>query len=558
MEGKKLKIDYVYTDILIIGGGSAGSMAAIRAKELNPDKRVLIFEKNNIKYSGSIPRGMDALNIVAVPGTNTAEDYVEASRIACEGVLDEGPSYVMAKRSWDLLKKIEGWGVYFPTDENGNYEILQTTPKGKFTVTMKEPNLKIILQERVENLGCLVLNRTMAVELLVKDGRIVGAIGLNIRSGEIIVCHAKAVIITAGGAARFGMPNNGYLYGIYDCPANSGDAYALAYKAGAELTGLEYTVCYYIIKDINTPLLYITLTRGAQLLNAFGEHLEHGHPSIKSMVTEHQNGKGYLRIRMSHLSDERISGIEDILFSTEKPVQQRYFRERGIDFRNSDIELGPTEFFLCGGHGITGVSVKENASSSVPGLFAAGDTSNVHRGHLSGAFVFGEIAAESALEYIQNLPDEDHNFQADVQKVCQKINRFNNSNGGISVEEFEFKTRRLITDFVTPPKNDYKLNRGIEEMKRMRNELYQLVKIGNSHDLYKAFEVENIITCAILSASASLERKESRWGFWHYRSDYPKTDPNYCKHVVVKKGVTEDDIITYLREPQKISDANRL
>jgi succinate dehydrogenase/fumarate reductase flavoprotein subunit len=142
---------------------------------------------------------------------------------------------------------------------------------------MKEPELKTILAKRVHEMGVRVVNRTMAAQLLKAGDRVTGAIGLNVRTGEIIVCKAKSVILTAGGTARFGLPNNGYLYGVYDFPGNTGDGYCLAYKAGAELSGFEYTLIYYIIKDINAPLLYITLTRGANLLNAFDDHREKDH-----------------------------------------------------------------------------------------------------------------------------------------------------------------------------------------------------------------------------------------------------------------------------------------
>jgi len=135
------KPDYavIDADVLIIGGGSAGIMAAIRAKEVNPDQKVVIFEKGEIKYSGCIARGMDALNIVALPGVSTPELYVESNSIACEGIMDEPVNYRMAQRSWDMMKKLESWGVCFPVDEKGRYEVLQVHPKGKFCVTMKEP-----------------------------------------------------------------------------------------------------------------------------------------------------------------------------------------------------------------------------------------------------------------------------------------------------------------------------------------------------------------------------------------------------------------------------------
>jgi succinate dehydrogenase/fumarate reductase flavoprotein subunit len=533
----------VYADVLIIGGGSAGAMAAIRAKEVNPAQKVVVFEKGHILYSGCIARGMDALNIVAVPGITTPELYVESNGMACEGIMDEPVNYRMAQRSYPLMKKLERWGVFFPQDKDGNYELLQVHPKGKFCLAMKEPELKTILAKRLLGLGCQVFNRVMGLQLIVEEGRVAGAIGMNIHTGDLVVCRAGAVILCSGGTARFGLPNSGYLYGVYDFPGNTGDGYAMAFQAGAQLTGFEFTLNYYIIKDINAPLLYITLTRGAQLLTAMDVHLEDNHPSIKSMVLEHRKDAGPLRIRMKHLPEAKIREIEDILFSTERPVQQRFYEGRGVNFRTGDIELWPTEFYLCGGHGLTGIFVDERAAASLPGLYAAGDVSLVARGHLSGAFVFGEIAAEEATEYARkNSPGR---FDAQVLGGLKRDleQRMEQKDGQVTIEEFEYKVRRLINDYVTPPKNEYKLKMALWWMDRFQKEIREKVSIRGMHDLFKALEVENIILCAKLSATASLERKESRWGFWHFRSDYPKKDDGqWRKHIMLQQGEEPGEI----------------
>jgi succinate dehydrogenase/fumarate reductase flavoprotein subunit len=544
---------HVHADILIIGGGSAGAMAAIRAKEVNPHQKVVVFEKGHILYSGCIPRGMDALNIVAVPGITTPDLYVESNGLACEGIMDEPVNYQMAKRSYAMMKELENWGVFFPKDRDGNYELLQVHPKGKFCLTMKEPELKTILAKRLFGLGCQVFNRVMGLQLIVTEGCVKGAIGINIRTGELVFCHAKAVILSSGGTARFGLPNNGYLYGVYDFPGNTGDGYAIAFRAGAELSGFEYTLSYYIIKDINAPLLYITLTRGAHLLTAMDGHLENTHPSIKSMFLEHRKDLGPLRIRMKHLPEEKIEEIEDILFSTERPVQKRFFEGRGVNFRSDDIELWPTEYYLCGGHGMTGIFVDEKAASTLPGLYAAGDVSLVARGHLSGAFVFGQIAAEEATERARkNLKDE---FDPKVVENLKKDlgQRMEQSEGDVSIEEFEYKVRRLISDYITPPKNEYKLKMALWWMDRFQQEIREKVRIKNVHDLFKVLEVENIILCAKLSATASRERKESRWGFWHYRSDYPqKDDSRWLKHIMLKAGSEPGEILVSHRPVAKM------
>ena len=525
-------------DVVIVGGGSAGAMAGIRAKEARPDQEVIVLEKGHAKYSGCIARGMDALNIVAVPGVSSPELYVESNSLACEGIMDEPVNYRMAERSWPLMQKLIDWGVCFPVDDHGDYEILQVHPKGRFCVTMKEPELKTILHQRMVDNGVRILNRTIAAELLVQDGRIAGVMAMNVRTGELMVIRTKSVILSAGGTARFGLPANGNLYGVYDFPGNTGDGYCLAYRAGAEVSGFEYTLYYYITKDINAPLLYITLTRGAHLLNAFDQRRDKAHPSIKSMCMEDFfDHTGPLRIRMDHLPEEKIREIEDILFTTERPACERFHQGRDNDFRTGEIELWPTEVYLCGGHGMTGVRVNEKAETTLPGLYAAGDTSLVARGHLSGALVFGEISAESAGDYAAQNEAADIDFRQVEAFIEKRDSRLDQAKNPIAVEEFEYKVRRIITDYLTPPKNEYKLKRVLWWMDRFRRELDEMVYVKDQHDLFKTYEVGNIIECATLSAVASLERKESRWLPWHFRSDFPeKDDANWKKHIVLTRG----------------------
>jgi succinate dehydrogenase/fumarate reductase flavoprotein subunit len=424
---------------------------------------------------------------------------------------------------------------------------------------MKEPELKTILAKRLTDLKVRVLNRTMALELLKDEGRVTGAVGINVRSGEIIACAAKSVILTAGGTARFGLPNNGYLYGVYDYPGNTGDGYCLAYRAGAELSGFEYTLIYYIVKDINAPLLYITLTRGAKLFNAFGFDKSREHPSIKSMLVDHhREGSGPMRIIMSHLPEQRIREIEEILFTTERPVQERFYEGRGVNFRTGEIELWPTECFLCGGHGLTGVRVDENAASTVPGLFAAGDTSLVARGHLTGAFVFGEIAAENATKYAEGIGKADYDDTQVRNAMKDRNSRLERGANPIPVEEFEYKVRRIINDYIVPPKNEYKLDRALWWMERFRQELDEKVRVSNVHDLFKSYEIGNIIQCADLSAHASIARRESRWGMWHYRTDYPeKNDSEWVKHIVLSTGSEPRDVKIDIRDIIKLSGGTR-
>jgi succinate dehydrogenase/fumarate reductase flavoprotein subunit len=532
-------------DLLIIGGGSAGCMAAIRAMEIDPKLKVVIFEKGDIKYSGSIARGMDALNVVVIPDLTSPELYVESITSSCQGVADTAPSYEMARRSYGMLKKLEGWGVRFPKDKDGQYRTLKYHVKGRFQTAMEEPDLKVMISRMAQEKGALAINRVMGLRLLQNDGRAAGAVGLNVRTGELVACRAGAVILTAGGQARFSLPNSGYLYGTFDYPGNSGDGYAMAFRAGASVTGMEYTDRSILIKDANMPLLAITVTRGGRVMDICNNIImENECHSLGEMDRAVQEGRGPLRIKLSHLRPELIDEIEGILFSTERPVQERFFQGRGINFRKRDIELWPTECQLCGGHGISGVYVDEKAQSDVPGLFAAGDVAAVPKQHLTGAFVFGEVAAEQAVAFISREAKtrfDDGGIRACVE---ERNGRFASAGRDIDVRDLEYKVRRMIGDYVISPKNEYKLDRWMEWAGRFRREIEDQIAVGNAHDLAKLYEVENIVECGCLSARAALERRESRWGDAHHRTDFPdRDDRNFLCHMVLKRGPDPAEIV---------------
>jgi succinate dehydrogenase/fumarate reductase flavoprotein subunit len=372
---------------------------------------------------------------------------------------------------------------------------------------------------------------------------VAGAVGLHVRTGELVACRAKAVLISAGGQARFSLPNSGYLYGVFDYPGNSGDAYVMALAAGAALTGMEYSNRSILIKDANMPLLAITVSRGGRVMDIFDNIIMEGEVhSTDRMNQAYYAGRGPLRIRLSHLPIEIIEEIESILFSTERPVQERFFKNRGVDFRKGDIELWPTECQLCGGHGLSGVYVNEKAETGVPGLFVAGDAACVPKQHLTGAFVFGEVAAENAVAFIASQPGPRWDERQVKSLEAERNSRFASTGRSIDVRDLEYKARRLISDYVISPKNEYKLDQWLKWSHKFKQEIEDKTAIHNGHELSKLYEVENIVHCADYSALASLERKESRWGYNHLRTDYPeKDDQNMRRHILIdrKKDMLE-------------------
>jgi len=553
----KLQQITVNTDLLIIGGGCAGSMAAICIKEAAPNLNVCIMEKGHIKRSGSVTMGMDALNVAVIPGISTPEEYLETLKKKCWGIIDYLPNYTLAQRSFELLKTLESWGVFFPKSEDGNYNIMQVDTSGKFCVAMDEPDLKPIMEKKIREAKIDVLNKTMGTKLIVKDGKVLGAVGFNINNGQVVCCRAKSVILANGSASRFGLPNTGYLYGTFDFPGNAGDGFALAYRAGAKITGMEFTLRYALVKDLNIPLIYIVLTRGGQVINTSGEVIvDKNNLSIFLIVEALENRKGPLFLKTDHLAKEKILEIENILFSTERPMQRRYWELKGIKFGRDLIELNLTEAQLCGGHGISGIVIDELAQTNIKGLFAAGDVSSVPMQHLTGAFVYGKIAGESSIEYCnnenfsENHKDIDREFAAEFEHLGNLLNLAENN--AIQHTTFEYKLRRIINEYLLSPKNASSLKKGLNLINELREQLPHQVQARNFHELSKILEIGYILDCAQMSALSSLTRKESRWGCIHKRSDYPDTDDvNWLKHIDLQVGHTYPETDIYLREIQR-------
>jgi len=554
-----LKVEQIVisTDVLIIGGGCAGSMAAISIKEAAPEINVCLMEKGHIKRSGSVTMGMDALNVAVIPGISTPEEYLDMLRKKCWGIIDYLPNYTLAKRSFEILKTLESWGVFFPKCEDGSYNIMQVDTGGKFCVGMDEPDLKLILEKKIREGNINVLNKTMATKLIVEDGKVLGAVGFNINTGQVICCKAKCVILANGSAARFGLPNTGYLYGTFDFPGNAGDGFALAYRAGAKITGMEFTLKYALVKDLNIPLIYIVITRGGQVINGNGEVIvDKNNLSIFRIVEALENGKGPLFLKTDHLSKDKIMEIENVLFSTERPMQRRYWELRNMKFGRDLIELNLTEAQLCGGHGISGIAVDEQAQTNIKGLFAAGDVSSIPMQHLTGAFVYGKIAAESAVEYctgggfIENNKLIELEFVDEFSRIGNLLN--STQKNVIQHTAFEYKLRRIINEYLLSPKNAYSLGKGLNLIYELREQLPYQVQSRNFHELSKILEIGYILDCAQMSAIASLTRKESRWGSIHKRIDYPdRDDINWLKHIDLQIGQSYPETTIYLREIQR-------
>ena len=534
---QKPEIEIIETDVLIIGGGSAGCMAAIAAHDEAPDLNITILEKAHTRRSGTLATGMDALNVVAVPGLSTPEDYVKGIDLDhTHGVIDEDLHYVLAEKSYAMLKKLEAWGVGFEKDDTGQYVgtpvFYGSYPGDKFTIPMAGLDLKLILSREVAKRKITVLNHTIVTSLLSDSKKVYGACGFNIRTGKFSACSAKAVILSSGGCGRFGMPSSGYMYGTFDFPGNAGDGYSMAYRAGARMRNFEYVQHVAETKRLNVPLGKEYDTEfDTIMVNEMGEDVTVHEGSDDDNVQALLSGQTMYE-KFSHLPEEAIKQIEEIWFASERkhPIIS-FFRERKMDIRKDPVEVGFEEIALCSGHGSTGIKVDTDTSTTVKGLYACGDVACVPNQYLTGAFVYGEIAGQSAVQHAKKSNTKKID-QETIQKQAERILAQAERVDGIKPNDFELKVRTIITEYLTPPRSTEKLKTALQWIKRFREEDVDCLKVEDWHELSKAVEVRFILDCAEMTARSSLKRNETRWGVSDYRSDFPeRDDANWMKFV---------------------------
>jgi succinate dehydrogenase/fumarate reductase flavoprotein subunit len=544
-----------HCDVLVVGGGTAGSMAALSAAQHGAD--VLLLEKAHVRHSGALAMGMDGVNNAVVPGKSTPEDYVTDITLANDGIVDQRTIYQTATRGFDMIKRLEGYGVKFEKDELDTYAVRKVHRSGSYVLPMPEGKdvkkvLYRTLRARAVREKVRIENRVMPVRLLTRSGRVVGAAGFDTRSGEFVTVSARAVVLSTGACGRLGLPASGYLYGTYENPTNAGDGYAMAYHAGAELTGIECFQINPLIKDYNGPACaYVANPFGGYQVNAEGNRFVDcdywSGQMMAEVKRELDSARGPIYLKLSHLPDATISQLEGILHTTERPTRGTFHAGRGHDYRTHDVEMHISEVGLCSGHSASGVWVDEHAATTVPGLYAAGDMACVPHNYMLGAFVFGDIAGTQAAAFATAAPAPDALPEDQILAAHELAYRPLTNPDGPPQPQVEYKLRRFVNDYLAPPKTAHYLQRGVETFERMRAEIAGM-GARTPHELMRCAEVTFIRDCAEMAARASLYRTESRWGLYHQRADFPeRDDANWFKHVNLRIGA--DGAMEFLTRP---------
>ncbi|WP_329231717.1 fumarate reductase/succinate dehydrogenase flavoprotein subunit [Streptomyces sp. NBC_01460] len=522
-------------DVLVVGGGTAGTMAALTAAEHGSS--VLLLEKAHVRHSGALAMGMDGVNNAVIPGRAEPDDYVAEITRANDGIVDQSTVRQTAVRGYGMVRRLESYGVKFEKDEHGEYAVRQVHRSGSYVLPMPEgKDVKKVLYRQLRRREMRerirIENRVMPVRILTgDDGRAIGAAAFNTRTGAFVTVRAGAVVLATGPCGRLGLPASGYLYGTYENPTNAGDGYAMAYHAGAELTGIECFQINPLIKDYNGPACaYVANPFGGYQVNRHGERFVDSDYWSGQMMSEFAaevaSDRGPVYLKLSHLPEESVSALEGILHSTERPTRGTFHANRGHDYRTHDIEMHISEIGLCGGHSASGVRVDDHARTTVPRLYAAGDLACVPHNYMIGAFVYGDLAGADASRYTAyegELPAEQ------LREAHELVYRPLRNPEGPPQTQVEYKLRRFVNDYVAPPKSGARLSLALEHFERMRTDIAEM-GATTAHELMRCAEVSFIRDCAEMAARSSLARTESRWGLYHERTDHPERDDTEWFH----------------------------
>ncbi len=532
-----MKLEKLKTDILIIGGGTAGCYAALTAAE-SSDADVLICEKAHIKRSGCLAAGVNALNAYIVDG-KTPQDYVEYAKNDAEGIVREDLLLTAAQRFNSVTQRLEQLGLVILKDENGKY-----VTRGNRNLKINGENIKPILAAAVEKLPCVrVLNRVNITDLFVSGGRVSGAFGFGIENDTFYIINAAAVIVATGGAAGLYKPNNpGFSrHKMWYPPFYTGAGYAMGIRAGAEMTTFEMRFIALRCKDTIAPTGTLAQGVGARQVNSLGEVYESRYGITTSQrvygtVNENREGRGPCFLRTEGITPEQEESLLKAYLNMA-PSQTIKWIESGKGPSLQNVEIEGTEPYIVGGHTASGYWVDTYRQTTVRGLFAAGDVAGgCPQKYVTGALAEGEIAALSAVEFAQKhaAADIDDNTAQEYAKKAESF--LNNKVGRFTCEQLEEAMQTVMDTYAGGIRTNYCFNE--KQLDLADEKLDRLTVLsGTLHaedfqELMYIYELrERLVVCKSVTAHLRA-RKETRWHSFAENLDYPqRDDDNFKKYV---------------------------
>ena len=533
-----MKIERLKTDLLIIGGGTAGCYAAITAAQ-NASLKILVVEKANIKRSGCLAAGVNALNAYITEG-RTPKDYVEYAKKDADGIVREDLLYTISERFNEVTAHLEKLGLVILKDKDGKY-----VTRGNRNIKINGENIKPILADAVKKLpNVTVLNHVNIFDFSVHSNKIDGAFGFGIENDTFYAIEAGAVIIATGGVAGLYRPNNpGFSrHKMWYPPFNTGAGYAMGIRHGAEMTTFEMRFIALRCKDTIAPTGTLAQGVGAKQVNSLGEVYETKYgistsERVYGTVAENLEGRGPCYLRTVGITPEQEESLLKAYLNMA-PSQTIRWLENELPSK-ADVEIEGTEPYIVGGHTASGYWVDTKRATTIQGLYAAGDVAGgAPQKYVTGALAEGEIAAKSAADYIRKNGTVTAKISVnEIASHIAEIEKYllNKKNPQLT-ENLEEAMQVVMDSYAGGIKTGYRysenqLNQAkkeIEIIEKLTDEL----SAANLQEVMYIYELKERLTVCKSVIAHLAARRETRWHSFAENLDYPEKDNvNFRKYV---------------------------
>lgn len=552
----RLKNRIIDTDVLIIGGGTAGCFAGITLGK-KKDLDVLIVEKANIVRSGCLAAGVNAINAYITKG-RVPQDYVDYCKKDADGIVREDLLLSMSERLNHVTKVMEDLGLVILKDENGDY-----VARGNRNIKINGENIKPILADAVKKQdNVTVINHLNITDFIVENNEIKGAYGFDVNDAVFYEINAKAVLVATGGAAGLYRPNNpGFSrHKMWYPPFNTGAGYAMGINAGAEMTTFEMRFIALRCKDTIAPTGTIAQGVPAKQLNSNGEVYENKYGLTTSQrlygtVTENREGRGPCYLGTKGISREQEEDLYKAYLNMA-PSQTLKWLEAAGGPSEENVEIEGTEPYIVGGHTASGYWVDNNRETTIHGLFAAGDVAGgCPQKYVTGALAEGEIAAQAIAERLEGSGKgfvvnevEDSELSANAFAKKSEYERFlNNKQGLVDIEQTEEAMQKIMDQYAGGISTDYQYNEARleladEKIKFLEQSIDNLAA-QDADDLLRIYEIRERLTVCRSVIAHLKARKETRWHSFAENMDYPAKSDDWLKYVNSRKENGEIKII---------------